>query len=119
MTPLEQKLSALEKANVIRRANAELKAELRTRDSIEAHRLAIDVLTNLTDDQPVGCVGVTQFLAAIRGVGRARVGRFTARAGIAPTRRIRELTFRQVQGLVTELDASANQIKESRKAYGS
>ena len=118
VTPREQKLSALEKANNIRRENARLKAELRGLDGPDSHRRAVAVLTNLEEHETVGSLRVKDFVGSVRGVGHARVARFLARAGVTPSRRIRELTFRQVHGLVSELDASGNQIERGRRTHG-
>lgn len=118
VTPREQKLSALEKANHIRRENARLKAELRSLDGPDSHRMAVAVLANLEEHETVGSLRVKDFIGSVRGVGAARVARFLARAGVTPSRRIRELTFRQVHGLVTELDASADQIETNRSWHG-
>lgn len=115
---LDQKLSALEKANLIRSENARLKAELRDRDSLDSHGLAITVLMDLDAHESVRSMTVKDLLGAVRGVGVARVSRWLNRIGVLPSRRVRELSSRQVLGLTAELAASRDRIEKGRKNHG-
>jgi hypothetical protein len=111
VTVQEQRLSALEKGNRVRQSNAALKARLKSRSPIASRRAAIEVITELHEHEGAGRMRVAAFLEGIRHAGPARVNQWLNRAGITPTRRFEELTFRQVQALVTELEASVSKLE--------
>ena len=111
MTVEEQRRNARERGNQVRSSNAALKARLNSISPVESRRAAIEVITSLHEHDGAERLRVEAFLRAIRHAGPARVNRWLNRTGITPTRRLEELTFRQVQALVTELEASVSKLE--------
>lgn len=93
---LEQRLAALEKASAVRKARAELKERLKHNDVPLADVLAMG------DDEAIGKMRIATVLAALPGMGQARVEKTMTRLGIAPNRRIRGLGAHQRQSLIAE-----------------
>lgn len=113
MTMLEQKLSALELANFIRVEIAWVKRELAVLTPASGCEAAAEHLDEL--DGPLGSCRVIQFLTAIRGVGPSKASMLCRRADVLKSRRLRELSDRQVNALRHELLVQANRFEKSRK----
>ncbi len=96
LTP-EQRKQALAKAAMVRRARAEIKADLSDR------RLTMSELLDRTDDPVVGGMKVSAALLALPGLGKKRTGRLMERVGIMENRRLRGLGERQREALLREL----------------
>ncbi len=96
LTP-EQRKQALAKAAAVRRARAEIKADLSDR------RLTMSELLDRTDDPVVGGMKVSAALLALPGLGKKRTGRLMETVGIMENRRLRGLGERQREALLREL----------------
>ena len=96
LTP-EQRKQALAKAAKVRRARAEIKADL------SDGRLTIAQLLDRTDDPVVGGMKVSAALQALPGFGKKRSGRLMEKVGILENRRLRGMGQRQREYLIREL----------------
>ncbi len=96
LTP-EQRREALAKAAAVRRARAEIKADLSDR------RLNVSELLDRTDDPLVGGMKVSAMLSALPGIGKKRTSRIMESVGILENRRLRGLGKRQREALIREL----------------
>ena len=96
LTP-EQRKQALAKAAMVRRARAEIKADLADR------RIDMADLLNRTDDPVVGGMKVSTALLALPGLGKKRTGVLMDKVGILENRRLRGLGQRQRKALLEEL----------------
>jgi hypothetical protein len=97
MIELRQRLDALERANEIRRARAELKRQIGA-----GERSAAQVILECPEE--VRTWPVEELLASRRGWGKVRVRKFLAGIGIREIKPIGELTVRQRRLLATQLD---------------
>jgi hypothetical protein len=89
----EQRLRALEQANEVRTARAQLKKQLASG--------RLELVQILAD--PPACVRTARMrdvLLRVPRVGSARAGRILARGGIAPSKTVGGLTDRQRDGLI-------------------
>lgn len=93
----QQRKEALAKAAAVRKARAEIKADLSDR------RLTIAELLERTDDPVVGGMKVSAALSALPGIGKKRTSRLMERVGILQNRRLRGLGKRQREALIREL----------------
>ena len=96
ITP-EQRTKALAKATAVRKARAELKADLASESVTFAE------LLDRTDDPLVAGMKVSAALAALPGIGKKRTAQIMSRVGVNPERRFRGVGSRQRVGLLREL----------------
>jgi hypothetical protein len=94
---LQQRMAALEHANRIRMARAQLK-----RDIVARRARAVDVLT--APPEWAHTMRVLDLLLAIPKVGRVKAMRMLNRHGISPSKTLGGLTVRQFDALLGELD---------------
>ena len=92
-----QHLEALEKANAVRFARADLKKELRTLTYSEG----LERIAALLLDPPseLATMNVERLVLVVPGFGRKRSNRALAKAGISPFRSVEALTLRQAAAL--------------------
>jgi hypothetical protein len=96
MTERQQRLEALERANEIRHARAELKRRIQA-----GERSAADVILDCPPE--ASRWPVEELLASQRGWGKATARKFIARNGIREIKPVGELTERQRRLLATQL----------------
>jgi len=103
LTPIPQALLALEKANEHRMAVAAARQQIAALPN-RAGREALALLIETSSDPAVLSGKVSQYLLAIRQVGRGQATRFLRSLGTSdPDKRLRDLTARQRDLLVSEL----------------
>lgn len=91
-----QNMDALELANVIRCANADLKRGIRNAGADAASIVASILVRGDLDFAPPGALRIRALLLAIPGFGERRVRRMLGLAGVfSGDRKLRELTDRQ------------------------
>jgi hypothetical protein len=105
MIESRQRLNALQRANEIRRARAELKRQIGA-----GERSAAQVILDCPDD--VRTWPIEELLASRRGWGKVRVRKFLAGNGIREIKPIGELTVRQRRLLATQLDGCGQRGSE-------
>jgi hypothetical protein len=99
MTPAPQRLRALERANEVRLARADLKRRI-----AEGHLSAADVI--LSNPPEVATWTVGELLRSQRRWGGTRCRKFLGRNQISEVKRIETLTERQRHLLVAQLQSS-------------
>lgn len=111
MTAQPQHLEALEFANRIRLARAQMK-----RDIHDGELAAVDVLR----DPPEHAVSmrVYDLLCSQHRWGRARARRVLLAAGVSEARRVGQLTDRQREAVAAMLDAKAGRVREMPEVRG-
>lgn len=92
---LEQRMSALKKANHVRSAASRAKQQMR----VGAMSIAGGVA-----DPHCGAMTVWQLMLCQRGWGASKAGRLLSRSGISPNRRVSDLTSRQRELLVAAVE---------------
>jgi hypothetical protein len=97
MTKRQQRLDALERANQIRHARAELKRRIQA-----GERSAADVILDCPPE--ASRWPVEELLASQRGWGKATARKLLAHNGIREIKPVGELTVRQRRLLATQLD---------------
>lgn len=94
--PLQQRLDALERANIIRKRRAQLKRDLKARE--------VEIRDILTDPpQWVGTMKVAALLLAVPVFGHAKVNKILKRCGISPSKTVAGLNDRQRHDLIAAL----------------
>lgn len=95
----EQREQALERALIVRRERAALRAHIR-----DGSVAASQVVTGSAHNPQWAALPVSWLLKAVPGVGPVRAERIMARIAISPSRRIQGLSERQRSQLLAELD---------------
>lgn len=98
---LQQRMSALQRANAIRSARADLKRAMKAKGQLWSRVAAIGAITEpewTEENWPV-----RELLVAIPYFGDARVKRIMRRSGVPETKPLGELTDRQRDALIAEL----------------
>jgi hypothetical protein len=94
----EQRLAALEKAAIARRARAELKEKLKMGStSLE------ELFAQSASDEIIGKMKVLSVLESLPGVGKVKARRLMEEIGISETRRIQGLGDQQRKKLLERL----------------
>ena len=101
MNVVEQRLTALEKANRIRMMRAELKQEIRSLGTVDGKAVAAQAIEVPPND--IETMEVETLVIAIRHFGTRRTHRVMLDAGIPPKREIGRLTREQRKRLTTIL----------------
>lgn len=101
MDVVEQRLTALEKANRIRAMRAELKREIRSLGTVDGRVVAAQAIEVPPDD--IETMRVETLLISIRHFGNRRIHRVMLDAGIPPKRSIGALTRDQRRKLAVIL----------------
>lgn len=96
ITP-EQRAEALQKATLVRKARADVKASLKT-----GGLTFTEVIESAETSDIIGKMKVAALLGAMPGVGKVRVKQIMDRLGIDGKRRVRGLGDRQRKALVDE-----------------
>jgi hypothetical protein len=105
MTPAPQRLRALERANEVRLARAELKRRI-----ADGEASVVEVLQDPPDEASTWEIG--ELLMSQRRWGGTRCRKFLYRHQISETKQIGALTERQRRILVDQLDACASPLLE-------
>jgi hypothetical protein len=114
-SPEQQRRDALERSKVVRAARADLKKRLRAATSPpEALEHAACVVRRR--EQPVAKMKVYDLLTSCRGMGGVGAGNLLRRLQITPTKRIGELTPRQLHQLEVALSEMARQRRSRMHA---
>ena len=96
-----QRVAASTKAAIARRMSADLRARLKGSDADLAQ-----ILQDAETDPVLGQMRVSELLAALPTIGKARSHQVMTEVGIAPTRQVRKLTPRQRAALLKRFSAS-------------
>lgn len=92
----EQRMTALEKANAVRRWRAQLKRDMKAR-RLRAHELLRE------PPEMIHSMKVLDLLLAAPKIGRTKAMRMLTRAGVSPSRSVGALSDRQRQMLLAAL----------------
>lgn len=95
LTP-EQRAAALEKAAAARVTRAQVKQELKSKETTLSA-----VLERAEDDEALAKLKVVSLLEALPGVGKATAQNIMTEAGISASRRVRGLGHHQREALVS------------------
>jgi hypothetical protein len=94
--PLQQRLDALGRANIVRKQRAQLKRDLKARK--------VEIRDILTDPPPwVGTMKVAALLLAVPVFGHAKVNKILNRCGVSPSKTVAGLNDRQRRDLIAAL----------------
>ena len=100
-----QRIDALERGNIIRKANARTLKDLEDLTFVEGLAVAADILRHADMSSPTGVIPAWRLITSISRVGEERAERIFADAGITRVRySLRRLTDRQRHRLAYELD---------------
>jgi hypothetical protein len=100
---LAQRLSALDRANVIRCYRAELKRDLKRGHTRAGERITIRAVLDRRDDELVASMKLIELLLAMPSVGRVKANKVLVRARISPSKTLGGLTERQTAEVLVEL----------------
>lgn len=108
ITERNQWADALEVANLTKRQNQRIKAELKALSRAEAYLRAADLIAELEDFNPAPSLTLEAFFRAVPRVAKAGAGRLCVRLGIPSNKKLRDLTPRQARDVCALMHAEAH-----------
>lgn len=110
---IEQRTSALRRANEIRTARAQLKRDIYSRPAHASLTTAADIVRN--PPEWAHSMDITSLLRACRGLGRVKASGVVKHAQITwPRQRLARLTPKQREAVAAQLQAQAEAARRRR-----
>jgi hypothetical protein len=105
---------ALEVANATKRQNQRIKAELKALPRPDAYLRAADIIAELDDRDPAPSLTLEALFGAIPRVAKTGSKRLCIRLGIAPNKKLRDLTPRQALQVCALMHAEAQAARNGK-----